>query len=201
MKEVASVAAAPIAQKPSGYWAVPVARAVVALVAAGVVTFTANHSATFGLVVFGAYAILEGLLVGILSLRTVADRTVRRLFVAQGVIGLIAGVLALALSSSGLGLFLYLVSVWAALTGFLELYCGLRSRSKDAAARDWIIVGAFTAVLAIVFLLIPSDSVLAVGLFGAYAVIVGVYLAIGGFSLKWAGQHPAANEHPMESGS
>ena len=195
------MAAAPIAPKSSGYWAVPIARAVVALVAAGVVTFNSNHSATFGLVVFGAYAVVGGLLVGILSWRSVADRTVRRLFVAQGVIGVIAGVLALALSTSGLGLFLYLVSVWAALTGFLELYCGLRSRSKDPSSRDWIIVGAFTAVLALVFLLIPSDSVLAVGLFGAYAVIVGVYLAIGGFSLKWAAQHPSTTEHPMESGS
>lgn len=195
------MAAAPIAQKPSGYWAVPVARAVVALIAAGVITFTANHSATFGLVVFGAYAVVEGLLVGILSLRTVADRTVRRLFIVHGVVGVIAGVLALALATSGLGLYLYLVSVWAALTGFIELYCGVRSRSKDPLARDWIVVGAFTAVLAIVFLLIPSDSVLAVGLFGAYAVIVGVYLGIGGFSLKWAAQHPPATEHPMESGS
>jgi hypothetical protein len=43
--------------------------------------------------------------------------------------------------------------------------------------------------------------VLAVGLFGAYAVIVGVYLAIGGLSLKWAAQHPHATEHHMESGS
>jgi len=195
------VAAAPTAQKPSGYWAVPVARAVVALIAAGVVTFTANHSATFGLIVFGAYAVVEGLLVGILSLRSVADRTVRRLFIVHGVVGVIAGVLALALSTSGLGLYLYLVSVWAALTGFIELYCGVRSRSKDPSARDWIIVGAFTALLAIVFSLIPSDSVLAVGLFGAYAVIVGVYLGIGGFSLKWAGQHPSPTEHSMESGS
>lgn len=195
------MAAAPTAQKPSGYWVVPVARAVVALLAAGVITFNSNHSATFGLIVFGAYAAVEGLLVGILSMRTVADRTARRLFMVHGVIGLIAGVLALALSTSGLGLYLYLVSVWAALTGFIELYCGVRSRSKDPSSRDWMVVGAFTALLAIVFLLIPSDSVLAVGLFGAYAVIVGVYLGIGGFSLKWAAQHPTTTEHPMESGS
>ncbi len=195
------MAAAPTTQKPSGYWVVPVARAVIALVASGVITFNSNHSATFGLIVFGSFAVVEGLLVGILSLRSVADRTVRSLFMAKGVIGVLAGVLALSLSTSGLGLFLYLVSVWAALTGFIELYCGLRSRSKDASARDWIVVGAFTAVLAIVFLLIPSDSVLAVGLFGAYAVIIGVYLAIGGFSLRWATQHPNATEHSIESGS
>jgi uncharacterized membrane protein HdeD (DUF308 family) len=82
------------------------------------------------------------------------------------------------------------VSVWAALTGFCELYCGIRTRTQSAAARDWLLVGGLTAVLAIVFLLIPADAVLAVGLFGAYAVIVGVYLGIGAFSLKWGTQHP-----------
>lgn len=195
------MAAAPTTQKSSGYWVVPVVRAVVALIASAVITFTAAHSATFGLVVFGAYAVVSGLLVAVLSLRSVRDSLTRTLFIVQGAIGVVAGILALSLSTSGLGLYLYLVSVWAALTGFIELYCGLRGRGKDAAARDWVIVGAFTAVLAVVFLLIPSDSVLAVGLFGAYAVIIGVYLAIGGFSLKWAAQRPAADEHPVESGS
>ena len=36
------------------------------------------------------------------------------------------------------------------------------------------------------FLLLPPDSVTAVGLLGGYLVILGVYLVIGGFSLKWA---------------
>ena len=63
-----------------------------------------------------------------------------------------------------------------------------------AAARDWIAVGALTALLAIVFLLLPPDAVTAVGLLGGYLVIVGVYLIIGGFSLKWAAA-------PAESGT
>ena len=107
---------------------------------------------------------------------------------------------ALALSGAGLGLFLYLVTVWAALTGFLELYNGIRERSRDAAARDWLIVGAITAVLALVLLLAPADAVLAIGLFGAWAVIVGVFQGIGAVTLRGA-SHSRTPSTGAESGS
>jgi uncharacterized membrane protein HdeD (DUF308 family) len=190
------VAPAVPAQKAKRYWVVPVVRAVVALIAAAVITFTRDvHTAEFGLIVFGAYAVVEGAAVALLSLRTVVDSLTRTLFVVQGAIGVLAGILALTLSGSGLGLYLFVVSVWAALTGFLELYSSLRNRGKDPAARDWLVTGAVTAALAVVFLLIPSDAVLAIGLFGAWAVVVGVFQAIGGASLQMAARHDAAAEN------
>jgi uncharacterized membrane protein HdeD (DUF308 family) len=201
VREVAAVAPAVPAQKYAQYWVVPVVRAVIALIAAAVITFTRDaHTSQFGLVVFGAYAVIEGVLVAVLSLRSLTDPLTRTIFVVQGVIGVIAGTLALALSTSGLGLYLFVVSVWAALTGFLELYSGLRNRAKHPASRDWIVTGALTAVLAIVFLLIPSDAVLAIGLFGAWAVVAGVFQAIGGVSLRGHANEPSA-EHNVESGS
>ena len=188
MREVAAWHPLFLPRTSRRYWVVPVVRAVVALIVAAVITFTRDaHTAQFGLIVFGAFAVIEGLVVALLSLRTVTDALTSRLFVVQGAIGVLAGILALALSTSGLGLYLFVVSVWAALTGFLELYCGLRNRAKDPAARDWIVIGSLTAVLAIVFLLIPSDVVLAIGLFGAWAVVVGVFQAIGGATLQAGG--------------
>ncbi|MFF1876501.1 HdeD family acid-resistance protein [Leifsonia sp. NPDC058230] len=201
LREVADVAPAVPAPKSARYWVVPVVRAVIALIAAAVITFTRDaHTAQFGLIVFGVFAVLEGAVLVLSSLRTLADRLTRKLFLVQGAIGVLAGVLALALSGSGLGLYLFVVSVWAALTGFLELYSGLRSRTKDGAARDWIVTGALTAVLALTFLLIPSDAILAIGLFGAWAVIVGVFQAIGGASLR-ASARGATAEHNVGSGS
>lgn len=183
------------AQKSRRYWVVPVVRAVLALIAAAVITFTRDaHTAEFGLIVFGVFALIEGFAVALLSLRTVTDPLTRTLFLVQGAIGVLSGILALTLMTSGLGLYLFLVSVWAALTGFLELYAGLRNRAKDPAARDWLVTGSLTAVLAIVFLLIPSDVVLAIGLFGAWAVVVGVFQAIGGATLQNAARHDTAPE-------
>ncbi|WP_431219554.1 DUF308 domain-containing protein [Leifsonia xyli] len=169
------------------YWVVPAIRAVVALAAGALITFTRDaHTAAFGLVVFGAFAVIDGLATGILSWLFAGRRLTRTLFALQGAIGLVAGVLALVLSGSGLGLFLYLVTVWAALTGFLELYNGIRERSRDAAARDWLTTGALTALLALVLLFVPADAVLAIGLFGAWAIVVGVFQGIGAATLRAA---------------
>ncbi|MEF2976360.1 hypothetical protein [Subtercola sp. YIM 133946] len=206
----------------SPYWGAPIARAIPAFVVAAYLTFTENHSSQVGLFVFGAYAVVASVFVAALSARYVEVPATRRLFIAQGVIGFVFGVVALVFNSGGTPFFLYIVTLFAALTGILELYCGLRSRSARAsvaagaalradagrqdagrrgadrvavdrlAAKDWIAVGAFTALLALVFLIIPLDVVTAVGLFGGYAVIVGIYLVIGGLSLRW-GASPAAS--------
>ncbi|MBT2497726.1 DUF308 domain-containing protein [Agromyces sp. ISL-38] len=185
MKEVAVAAARDTAPELSRFWTVPVVRGILAIVPAVVITFSPNHSPGFGLLVFGAWAIVSGLVVGALAMRFTADRGIRSLFVITAIVTVVAGLLAVTVPG-GLPFLLYLVSVWAAVTGFVELYAGLRARGRTPAARDWIAAGGLTALLALVFLLLPPDSVTAVGLFGGYLVILGVYLVIGGFSLKWA---------------
>lgn len=178
---------------PSRYWAVPAVRAVVALAAAAVITFTRDaHTATFGLVVFGVFALLDGATTAVLTTLFSERGLTRTLFVIQGVIGAVIGALALALAGSGLGMFLYLSTVWAALTGFLELYNGLRSRGRDAAARDWLTTGALTAALALALLFAPAEALLAIGLFGAWAAIVGVFQGIGAVTLRSAVRNAAA---------
>ncbi|MFE6964968.1 HdeD family acid-resistance protein [Agromyces sp. NPDC057679] len=172
------------------YWVVPVVRGLLAVVPAVVITFSPNHSPELGLLVFGIWAVVSGLVVGALSLRLLVGRGIRSLFAINAVVTVVAGLLALSVPG-GLPFLLYLVSVWAAVTGFVELYAGLRSRGRTSAARDWIAVGAFTAILAVVFLLLPPDAVTAVGLLGGYLVILGVFLVIGGLSLKWAANQTA----------
>ncbi|AWB97025.1 hypothetical protein DCE93_14200 [Agromyces badenianii] len=188
-----AIAAAP---ERARYWVVPVVRGILALVPAAVITFSQNHSPDFGLLVFGVWAIVSGLLTGALSLRFTEERGIRSLFVIAAVVTVAAGLLAVSVPG-GLPFLLYLVSVWAAITGVVELFAGLRARGRTSAARDWVAAGAFTALLAIVFLVLPLDAVTAVGLLGGYLVILGVYLVIGGFSLKWAtGPADAAPDAP-----
>ena len=182
------------------YWTVPIVRAGLAFVPAAAITFNANHSAEFGLVTFGVFALLSGLAVGVLSLRTLADPRDRSLFLVQGSVGVTLGSVALVFHGGGLGFFLYLVTVWAAVTGFAELYSGIRARRRDPADRDWMLVGALTALLALVFLLLPPNAVVSVGLLGAYLVLLGVYLVIAGLSLKWATPGaPGATVPPNDS--
>lgn len=187
----------------AAYWYVPLCRALPAIMLALVITFSADHSPELGLLTFGLFAVLSGLALGLLSLRTVERGVERSTFVTQSLLTVIAGAVALAVPGAGLGLFLVLVTSWAALTGFLELYSGFRSRGRHGASRDWIFVGALTVVLAVIVLLVPpgfeerftgpddvarvlNASVIVVGILGAYGAILAVYLIIGGLSLKWA---------------
>jgi uncharacterized membrane protein HdeD (DUF308 family) len=190
------------------YWPVPLSRSIIALVAAAVITFAQDHSPRVGLVVFGLFAVLTAIVLVVAALR-VHSGAERVIVLLMAVVGLLAGGFALALPAGGLPFFLYLVSVWAAITGFLELYLGLRDRRRAVAARDWMFVGGLTALFAIVVVILPPDlnqqfsgtqgvtgsltaSVIAVGAFGAYAAIVGVYLVIGALSLKWAAKADTA---------
>lgn len=174
-------------------WLVPVVRGALALAPSAVITFSQDHSPALGFAVFGGWALATGVIVGALAARLVADRMARWTFVANGVLTAAAGLIALGLRDTapgGVGAFTFTVAVWAAVTGILELVVGLRSRGRIPAARDWIAVGALTAILALVYVLLPLDPVTAVGLLGAYFVVLGVLLLIGGFSLKWAAAGP-----------
>jgi len=195
----------------AAYWPIPLARAVVLIAAALVITFSQDHSPKLGLTVFGAFTIVTALILAAAAL--LVHRGAERVIVLlQAVVSVSAGVLALAISGGGLPFFLYLVSVWAALTGFLELVLGLRAR-RTSPSRDWTFVGALTVLFAVVVLILPPDlndeftgsngvsgvltaAIIAVGAFGAYAAIAGVYLAIGALSMRWAAPAPAAvTEH------
>lgn len=177
-----------------------------AAIAAGVITFSVDHSAPLGLTVFGAFAVVTGLLAVIFVPRTLADDRGSRLnFLLSGVVSLLAGVAALFLAATGTsalpGLFITVI-VWALLTGVLELYSGFRLRGRSPFARDWMTIGGATVLLGVVYLLVPpgldqhytgpdgidrslTASIVTVGIFGAYAAIVAVLLIIGGLSLKW----------------
>jgi uncharacterized membrane protein HdeD (DUF308 family) len=187
----------------AAYWYVPLTRAVPAAALSCVVTFAGGHySPEFGLYSFGGFALLSGLLSLFLNSRVLARGAERSVFLVQSVVGILAGIGAIIAAHGGLPAFLVVLSAWAAITGVLELYAGLRSRRRLATSRDWTFIGALTVVFAIVTLVIPPDyvqhytgpdgnprvlntSVMLVGGLSVYGVIVAVYLGIAAFSLKW----------------
>ena len=190
-----------VAQRAS-YWPLPIARAVPTALLALVITFSADHSARFGLVVFGLYGIVLGAVLFVVAGRRLQTSGVRPYLLTQAVVSALSGVVALLLVGGGVSSLFLVLTGWAAVTGALELYCGLRTRGRFTAAVDWLSVGAITAVAAVIFVLLPPEyrqdftgpdgvprvldsSVVAVGMLGAYAAIVAVYLLIAGLSAKW----------------
>jgi uncharacterized membrane protein HdeD (DUF308 family) len=188
-------------------WYVPVARAAPALVLAVVITFTPDHSAALGLLTFGIFAVLTGAVLTAYSLRSTARGVSRSLTLTQGLVTVAAGVASLALVNGGLPYFVFLLTAWAAITGFLELYLGLRSpRSRGhqtdsqsvgtgergssgraRSSRDWVFAGALTALLAIVVLLVPPGFTQSfTGPDGVERALTASVIVVGGLGAYWA---------------
>ncbi len=198
-------------QARAPFWPVPIVRAVPAILVGLVITFSADHTALFGLLAFGGFAVVSGAVLTWGALR-LEDRVLRGIALGQALASVIAGAAALILCTTGPGTLFLLVASFAAVTGFLEIYLGLRARGRHPAAREWLPLGAMTALLALAVLLVPADyalpwastgngvvvsgvltsQIIVVGVFGAYAILAGVFLVIGGLSARWTAQEKPA---------
>jgi uncharacterized membrane protein HdeD (DUF308 family) len=170
-------------------WLAPIARAIPAIVVGLVITFTPDHSATMGLISLGAFGATTAIVLVLSSLRLRAGEPVRSLHRGLSVIAAVVAATAFALvaglEGNLLPFLLLALGAYGVFAGAYEVVWGLRHRGVSPLARDAITVGAGTVMLALILVAV-GDSVSAVGFFGAYAVIVGVYLVIAGFSAKWA---------------
>jgi uncharacterized membrane protein HdeD (DUF308 family) len=192
-------------------WKLIVLRAVTAAAVALLITFSADHSTRLGFTALAALALVTGLIV-LIGARV---GTLPRAILVHGALLVLGGIAAIFLSGATVAVLIFLTSALIGVTGIIELVAGLRARGTAAPARDWIFVGALSVVFAAAVLLVPADfvqnisipdkevppltaSVVVVGLLGAYAAIVAVYLVIAGLSLKWAppASTPVGSEAP-----
>jgi uncharacterized membrane protein HdeD (DUF308 family) len=184
-------------------WIAQLARGILALALGLIITLTLEHTPGFGLVTFGAFAVLTGVAVlGATLFGAYADR-MRAGFLVQGVATLAAGAVALAVPAGSVAFLAVLVGAWALVTGLLEGASGILTRTHSDLARDWIIAGALTVALGAVALLLPPDfeqalvgekgatgtltsSVILIGVIGAWAILVGVLQTISAITVRSA---------------
>ncbi len=187
------------------------ARALFAAIAAAMVTFSSDHSAPVGLAVFSGFALATALVFA-LSAWLVFPHGQRATVIVLAVVSAVAGMAASVPSWRETGFFFGIVISWAAVSGLIEVIAAVRDRRAGrtaAAPRDGLLIGILTLVLAVVLLITsPQYSlgyaiegagsftltgiVIAVGLFGGYAAVVAVFLAIAGFSPRRPEPIPAA---------
>lgn len=168
------------------YYAVAFTRSVIVTVTGLVIAFTAGHSAQFGLIVFGVMALVLSVGLGIAAGLLGGSSQARGLHLWQALVSFVVGALAIGLSNAGTLFLLWAVVLWAILVGVAEAFAGWRLPSGAALRKDWLVQGAITLLLALVVLSQPADSVAVIGFVGAWAIIMGVYLAIAGFSARFA---------------
>lgn len=179
---------------PPALWAATIMRAAPPIVVGAAITFTADHSARLGLTALGLLGIVSAVVLGGTALRLGRAEPLRALHAGLALIALATGSLSLVSIDAGLPFLLLLGGGYAALSGAWELVWGIRRRGHHVFARDAVIIGAATLALAVIFAFV-DDPVTAVGVLGAYGIVVGVFLVIAGLSLKWG----ASQKEPSPS--
>lgn len=182
-------------------WIAQLARGILAVALGVTIALTLEHTPLFGLVTFGVFAVLSGVVLVGATLRGDYAGDRRLTFLAQAAVTVVAGAVALAVPTGGVAFLAILVGAWAVLTGLLEGASGILSRSRSSLARDWTLTGGVTVLLGVVALVLPRDilqavagekgaaglltsSVILVGVIGAWAVIVGVLQVISAVSVR-----------------
>ena len=138
---------------------------------------------------FGAFALLNGILSLVLAAKTPKGYPRVGSLIFGGLLGILAGLLALVMPGiTALGL-LVLSAAWAIVTGVMELVAAVRLRK--IITNEWLLIlaGIASVAFGVILLLRPAAGALAlVWLIGAWALVFGIMLMILAFRMRnWKG--------------
>ena len=141
--------------------------------------------------VFGAYAFADGVLnvASAIRRRGASDRWWALLL--EGVVGIATGIVSFVWPGITALVLLYLIAVWALVTGAFEI--GAAIRLRKIITGEWLLVlsGIASIVLGVLLMLFPGPGALVVVLWiGVYALVSGALLIALALRLRsWGRSH------------
>ncbi|GAA1848632.1 HdeD family acid-resistance protein [Pseudonocardia ailaonensis] len=166
-------------------WWMVLIRAVL-MVIFGVVTLSSPGIALFALVfVFGFYAILDGLTAIVAGVRSRATEKQWGWMVAQGVISVLAGLVALVWPGGTAVTLLYVIAFWAIVLGVATIAEAIRTRRTHDRWYWTLAGGVLDIIFGIVLLVQPLSGIIAL-LFvvGIFAIVAGIVMAVLAFRIR-----------------
>jgi len=166
-------------------WRALALRGLIALLFGLVVLFWPSLVLTALSILFGIYAAVDGAITLVPALRSPDRGTRRTLPLAEGAVGIIAGLVALlwpGLTSIGL---VYIIALWAVATGVLKILTAILLRAE--VQNGWILAGsgALSALFGILLVALSRSDVPFLAPFvGGFAVVVGLALIVFAFRLR-----------------
>ena len=134
---------------------------------------------------FGAYALVDGIVSAIVAIR---DRKAYRnwwVYLLEGLAGIVAGILAFLWPEITAQVFIYLLAIWAFLTGILELIAAFALRAEMQGELLLAFTGVLSVVVGVVLFARPEMGVLGIVLLiGIYAILFGILLIFLAFRLR-----------------
>ena len=129
-------------------------------------------------IIYGAYALVDGVFAFVAGLRSPAG-TRRRLLFAEGALGILAGLLVLVWPGITAVVLLYIISFWAILGGLLRIATAILLRSEVENMWAMIASGALLVLLGVILGALPGVGLLSL------AWLIGVFALGAGVTLIW----------------
>jgi uncharacterized membrane protein HdeD (DUF308 family) len=135
--------------------------------------------------IFGAWALIDGVTTVWTGIRTRdADRN-WWLEIIEGVVSILAGLIALVLPGLAADVIRLLIAAWAIVTGVFQIWSAIRLRA-EISGEFWLgLAGVASILLGVVLLVFPAAGVLGlVWLIGSAAIAIGLLMVILGWRLR-----------------
>ncbi|NDJ36468.1 MAG: HdeD family acid-resistance protein [Chloroflexi bacterium] len=179
----------------SRFWWVPVLRGVAAIIF-GILALVLPGITLLALVfMFAAYAVIDGVLSAITGFQARGTNDRWWLGIIEGIVGIVAGVLAFIWPNITAFVLLIFIAAWAIITGIIEIAGAIRLRNEIEG--EWLlaIAGVLSIALGVLLFLFPGPG--AVGLvwmIGLYAIMFGVTQIVLGILLRSGRKKPRRDE-------
>jgi uncharacterized membrane protein HdeD (DUF308 family) len=166
------------------WWAV-LLRGVIAIIFGIIALIRAEFATTALVYIFGAYAVVDGIL-------SVANAWPNRklnpgwgITFVQGLAGITAGFVVIFLIDFVAFVLIYLIAVWALISGILEIITAIRLRAEIQ--NEWALAlsGVLSIILGVVLIIWPSIGILTVvWAVGIYAILFGLLMLYLAFLIR-----------------
>lgn len=147
------------------------------------------------ILLFGAYALVDGVfsIVGVFG--GTRGGTPRWLLLLEGVVSILAGLVAFIYPGLTAIALLYLIAAWAVVTGLAEIATAIRLRQEITGEWALILGGILSVLFGLLLAVLPAVGILSlIWLIGAYAVAFGVLLLITAFQVR--GRDDSGGDRP-----
>ena len=170
--------------KPKRNWGL-VTRGIIAVIIGLIAVFWPGVTLGILVILFAAFALLDGAIGITMSIVSARQKERWWPFLIEGILGLVIGLIAIVWPEVTLVVLIYLIALWALVTGAFELVAALTVDWVPGARWFLGIAGAFSVVLSILLFFYPlAGAQVIVLLLGIYAIAFGIVLLVTGFRAR-----------------
>jgi len=166
------------------WWAI-LFRGIAAVIFAILAFFWPSLTVGILVIILGLYLVIDGIFALAWAFKAMSEHKQWWLFLLEGLIGLLVGLMILFWPGITALVILYFVAAWAIVSGLFELWAGFSVNWDATIKAIMIVIGIISVLLGILLFVYPFGGIVAaIWLLGVYALIAGIALIIFSFQVK-----------------